>query len=629
MGSRAKKKVRTKPDNEGEDRISGLPDELIHKIYSFLDAKEAVQASVLSKRWKLIWTTLPCLGFGRYDSLPFDDISRYTMFIRHVLSNRNHDSHLSELKMYVPEKLTVKRSVSNKRFRGCVIDKFIQYAISHNVHELNIYCSMNNRRKPIQLSTFSSNSMKKLTLDMLLHEDFALDLPALTTLHLKKPYRYNRNVPESLFTFLPALRTLCLDSSDLSEMSFSLPNLTTLHLDHCRLPRRVWDLPALLSLHLDHINLRENMSEMFSSLVNLKHLTLYLRSGSTERDHSISCPLLLNLDIRTDFQYRSNGKIVVSAPQLCNFSSFGIFSIKVEALELENVEIKLKGWFKYVGNVDKKKYYQRFTSMLSGLRSAKNLSFDLESIEALSEIINIQASVSSPFINLKYLKLPKEYKESSLSSALKSYLLGDCPRATIVTSMAQNNRIHQTRAVSLVDAKGANQTDPLVGGVGNDPVSSSKGNRDFGLWQGHEVHSDFVCLLDRIMHKYPKTFEHFTTKNKKLCTMNLNMLCTTLNDFTKISMTEVSSEMIVEYRDVFACLQNQGFDISWLVNRLNYIEHLRFSKPLIPELHAIDCDIQDLQALRMAKMTEIQNAFGTMGTDLAAGSIGYDLLSGP
>lgn len=31
------------------------------------------------------------------------------------------------------------------------------------------------------------------------------------------------------------------------------------------------------------------------------------------------------------------------------------------------------------------------------------------------------------------------------------------------------------------------------------------------------------------------------------------MLCTSLNDFNKLSMTEIDSEIIVEYRDLFAC----------------------------------------------------------------------------
>ena len=54
---------------------------------------------------------------------------------------------------------------------------------------------------------------------------------------------------------------------------------------------------------------------------------------------------------------------------------------------------------------------------------------------------------------------------------------------------------------------------------------------------------------------------------------------------------------------ICAYLQNQGFDVSWVVNRLNYIEHLCFSQPLIPELHGIDCciegaktEVQHLQA---------------------------------
>ncbi|WOH10731.1 hypothetical protein DCAR_0730201 [Daucus carota subsp. sativus] len=136
------------------------------------------------------------------------------------------------------------------------------------------------------------------------------------------------------------------------------------------------------------------------------------------------------------------------------------------------------------------------------------------------------------------------------------------------------------------------------------------------------------------MHKYPETFKHFNTKNKKLCTMNLNMLCTSLNDFFKISMADVDSEMIGEYREVFSYLQNQGLDVSWVLDRLNYIEHLRFSKPLFSELHSIDCHIdnakskvQELQALRLEKLSEIEKAFGTRGTNLTSGFIGDDLLA--
>lgn len=74
MESPAKKKGKMKQEiQDEEDRMSTLADEVIHKILSFTDAKQAVRTSVLSKRWKLIWLTLPFLNFGLYDySLPYN-----------------------------------------------------------------------------------------------------------------------------------------------------------------------------------------------------------------------------------------------------------------------------------------------------------------------------------------------------------------------------------------------------------------------------------------------------------------------------------------------------------------------------------------------------------------------------
>lgn len=47
---------------EEVDIISKLPDNLIHEILSFIDTKYAVQTSVLSKRWKNIWVSLPYIS---------------------------------------------------------------------------------------------------------------------------------------------------------------------------------------------------------------------------------------------------------------------------------------------------------------------------------------------------------------------------------------------------------------------------------------------------------------------------------------------------------------------------------------------------------------------------------------
>jgi hypothetical protein len=45
----------------GPDRLSALPDCLLHIIMSSLKARQAVQTCVLSTRWRHLWRTVPCL----------------------------------------------------------------------------------------------------------------------------------------------------------------------------------------------------------------------------------------------------------------------------------------------------------------------------------------------------------------------------------------------------------------------------------------------------------------------------------------------------------------------------------------------------------------------------------------
>ena len=45
----------------GPDRLSSLPDCLLHTIMSFMKARQAVQTCVLSTRWRNLWRSVPCL----------------------------------------------------------------------------------------------------------------------------------------------------------------------------------------------------------------------------------------------------------------------------------------------------------------------------------------------------------------------------------------------------------------------------------------------------------------------------------------------------------------------------------------------------------------------------------------
>ncbi|XP_065853874.1 putative F-box/LRR-repeat protein At3g18150 [Euphorbia lathyris] len=73
---------------EEKDRISALPDSIIHHILSFLPStKKAIQTSVLSKQWQNHWTHVPVLIFDlsgmRYRSV--QDICRIFKFLDNTL----------------------------------------------------------------------------------------------------------------------------------------------------------------------------------------------------------------------------------------------------------------------------------------------------------------------------------------------------------------------------------------------------------------------------------------------------------------------------------------------------------------------------------------------------------------
>ncbi|CAO2042340.1 unnamed protein product [Urochloa humidicola] len=53
--------------SSGEDRLSALPDDLLHAILSSVKARQVVQTSVLSRRWRSLWRSVPCLDVDEDD----------------------------------------------------------------------------------------------------------------------------------------------------------------------------------------------------------------------------------------------------------------------------------------------------------------------------------------------------------------------------------------------------------------------------------------------------------------------------------------------------------------------------------------------------------------------------------
>lgn len=72
---------------EPADRLSDLPDALLHHIMSFMKSWEVVRTCKLSRRWRNLWASAPCIDIrvGRHDRPPTDMVK----FMNRVLLTRD------------------------------------------------------------------------------------------------------------------------------------------------------------------------------------------------------------------------------------------------------------------------------------------------------------------------------------------------------------------------------------------------------------------------------------------------------------------------------------------------------------------------------------------------------------
>lgn len=181
---------------------------------------------------------------------------------------------------------------------------------------------------------------------------------------------------------------------------------------------------------------------------------------------------------------------------------------------------------------------------------------------------------------------------------LKKVRVDTVEKRVQVEHSVENSVVDHADSVRYVGA-------PIAGtGIGQGSSSRVKSKFLIGL----ELKSEFAGLLDLIMEKYPETLKDFTARTLRLYAMELHMLCTSVNDFLRTSITEFSTDIITEYKDLFAHLQVREFNVHWLVSHLNYIEQLRLSE----NGDAIDSrtgdaktKLQDVQSYCLEKLMKI------------------------
>ncbi|GJW89837.1 F-box domain containing protein [Tanacetum coccineum] len=389
------------------DRLSSLPDDLIHKILYFIGLRRAIGTSVLSSRWRYIWTSIPCLDFS---SFLFSTLPKFSTYVTNVLSRRNNLEQVFSIKFC---------------FSGDVKQEFVKqimkYAFSHNIQQLNITCLlMNSVRFP--LSLFKSQSLKHLSLTCTIIDDSpesyyrpyaltaspTLELPALTTLYLGNVTMRGNKVNKSvgIFSKCPNLKNLTMDE-------VKTKGLNVLNICH----------PLLSDLTVKKIEGRLNCVNVIAP--QLKNLSI---CSWTRLQFKISAPDLSSLSY--------NGY-----HPLCLFTEgFG---------SLEKVYLGVYGGL--VADAP------RMFRLLHHLQSVKFLTLSLESVEVLSSSLELFSDQTSPFTNLKMLKIYPEVvhelaqKNVSMSVEVKKFLLNGSPSATF--TMVSRQEIIAKRNTGLVQKR--------------------------------------------------------------------------------------------------------------------------------------------------------------------------------
>ncbi|KAF7842767.1 F-box/LRR-repeat protein 25-like [Senna tora] len=178
-----------------EDRISSLLDDVVHLIISFLQTKFAVQTSLLSKRWRYLWTAIPSLHLD--ESSFANNPSSFINFSNHVFSHRD------------PSK-TIRHFRISYETNGCYVDKlFLDFLFTHGRGIQDFYLSASPYPSVDQLSQpfldhlLTWDSLKTSTLEnVLIPTKKDLNFVSLTTLHLISYFKMILSFPKlSSFCF--------------------------------------------------------------------------------------------------------------------------------------------------------------------------------------------------------------------------------------------------------------------------------------------------------------------------------------------------------------------------------------------------------------------------------------------
>ncbi|KAK9688726.1 hypothetical protein RND81_09G006700 [Saponaria officinalis] len=280
------------------DRISSLPDHILGHILYLLPTKYAVVSSVLSKRWKHLWVSIPALNFDAREHRDYFPTLNVNMNRRSEITFQNFVNRV----MLLNDVPYIKkfRLIYECHDRYAPIDTWFSYVISRNLQELELDFCMCVLGKFIDLPSkfYTSNRLVTLKLSrMALNVPSVVSFPFLKILELRRVvYRHNKCV-ENLLAGCQVLEEL--DIEEITRHNPMVVQISTHTLRHFTFGYRfctfeMVDRPYKFIINapnLEHLHVKGCISDVFevSNLGSLNTVHVDLRVSAVSNENYTLC----------------------------------------------------------------------------------------------------------------------------------------------------------------------------------------------------------------------------------------------------------------------------------------------------------------------------------------------------
>ncbi|XP_045829305.1 F-box/FBD/LRR-repeat protein At5g22660-like isoform X1 [Trifolium pratense] len=215
--------------------ISDLPNNVLVHILSFLSTKDAIKTSILSTKWRYLWTYLSVFDFRFFYYQKNRNPSHSLLDVVATLLEKSKD-HLIEIKRITVRIPQVTLNADKVTFLVTSLLSLKVQDLEFSIEDLRYL----NARRELPLGFSGSYLLSKLTLNLTgytLNISNAIQFPSLKTLNLKYATFPNEESVEEFFSGCPRLEELTLINCywlHIQKLTIAISTLRklTIHFNH-------------------------------------------------------------------------------------------------------------------------------------------------------------------------------------------------------------------------------------------------------------------------------------------------------------------------------------------------------------------------------------------------------------